>query len=228
MWVSTTRRGAGAAGVVAGLLRGQVAADPGALRARQGRLDEQQVGVAGGVDQLLAGPAVGAEGEPARALESRLTAWVRMKCGTSAKRRGQRADLDRRVAVVLLDRERLLDQLLVAPGADHGAEGLARAGRHDQPRARRVVGPGVAGDRDRLLARGEQQRVGVRDQVDEVVGVHVRDHDRVDVRVVDVLAQLRRTRRRRSRAAASSRPPRPGTRCRPRRRPATPATCRAP
>ena len=58
------------------------------------------------------------------AAESRLTAWVRMKCGTSAKLAVQRADLDGRVAVVLLDRERLLDQLLVAPGADDGAEGL--------------------------------------------------------------------------------------------------------
>ena len=46
--------GAGAPGVVAGLLRGQVAADPGALRARQGRLDEQQVGLARRIDQLLA------------------------------------------------------------------------------------------------------------------------------------------------------------------------------
>ena len=104
--------------------------------------------------------------------------------------RGERADLDGRAAVVLLDRERLLDQLLVTPGADHGAEGLPRARRHDQPRPRRIVGAGVAGHGDRLLARGQQQRVGVGDEIDEVVGVHMRDHHRVDLGVVDVFAQL--------------------------------------
>ena len=70
--------GAGAPGVLAGLAGGQVAADPGALGPRQGRLDEQQVGLARGLDQLLAGPAVGAEGEPAGGSSRRLTAWVRM------------------------------------------------------------------------------------------------------------------------------------------------------
>jgi hypothetical protein len=48
----------------------------------------------------------------------------------------------------------------------------------------------VAGDGDRLLARGEQEPVRVRDQVDEMVRVHVGDDHRVDVRVVDLLTQL--------------------------------------
>ena len=62
--------GAGAAGVLAGLLRGQVAADAGALGPRQGRLDEQQVGVPRDLDELVAGPAVGAEGEAPRARDA--------------------------------------------------------------------------------------------------------------------------------------------------------------
>ena len=80
------------------------------------------------------------------------------------KAQPQRPDLDDRAGVVLLDREGLLDQLLVPPGPDDGAEGLAGAGRDDQPRAGRVVGAGMPGHRHRLLARGQQQRVGVRDR----------------------------------------------------------------
>ena len=38
--------------------------------------------------------------------------------------------------------------------------------------------------------RGVGERVGVGDQVEEVVGVEVRDRDRVDLHVVDPLAQL--------------------------------------
>ena len=53
----------GAAPVVAGLLRGEMAADPGALGARQRGLDEEQVGVARELDELVAGAAIGAEGE---------------------------------------------------------------------------------------------------------------------------------------------------------------------
>ena len=53
MWVSTTARRR-SPGVVSGLPRGHVSAGPGALGARQGRLDHQQVGVAGDLDQLIA------------------------------------------------------------------------------------------------------------------------------------------------------------------------------
>ena len=45
-------------------------------------------------------------------------------------------------------------------------------------------------DRHRLLARRVGQRVGERHEVEEVVGVQVRDHDRVDVDVVDEAPQL--------------------------------------
>ena len=60
--------GAGALGVLAGLRGGQVPADAGALGPRQRRLDDQQVGVAGDLDHLLAGAGVGAVGELAAAL----------------------------------------------------------------------------------------------------------------------------------------------------------------
>jgi hypothetical protein len=60
-----------------------------------------------------------------------------------------------------------------------------------QDRPRRVVGARPAVDRDRLLARRVHERVRVRDEVEDVVGVQVRDDDRVDVDVVHELAQLR-------------------------------------
>ena len=74
---------------------------------------------------------------------------------------------------------------------DHAAEGVARAARRVEHRPRRRVGarPGVDGHG--LLARRVGQRVRVRDEIEEVVGVQVRDDDRVDVDVVDVAAQLR-------------------------------------
>ena len=123
--------------MLAGLLGGQVTTDAGALGARQGRLDEQQVGVPRGVDELLAGPAVGAEGEPPR-LAHEVDGVGEDEMRHLREGRRHRADPDLRVVVVVLDRKGLFDQLLVPPGADHGAEGLASARRHDQPRARRV------------------------------------------------------------------------------------------
>ena len=48
--------------------------------------------------------------------------------------------------------------------------------------------PAIHGNR--LLARRVGERVGVRDEVEEVVGVQVGDHDGVHVHVVDPLAQL--------------------------------------
>ena len=58
--------------VLAGLARGQVAALAGALGARQRRLDQQQVGVARELDQLVVGAAVGAVGEPPPPLRGEL------------------------------------------------------------------------------------------------------------------------------------------------------------
>ena len=103
----------------------------------------------------------------------------------------QRAHLDRRACVVLLDREGLLDQILGTPRADHTAKALGRAGRRDQPRASRGIGTGVTADRNGLLAGRIGQRVGVRDQVKDVISVQVRDQHRVELGVVEVLTELR-------------------------------------
>ena len=75
-----------------------------------------------------------------------------------------------------------------SPGADDPAERLARARRRVQPRPAGVGARPAA--RDRLLAGRVGQRVGERDEIEEVVGVQVRDHDGVDVDVVDEAAQL--------------------------------------
>ena len=62
--------GPGLLGVLARLLGREMTAHPGALRARQRRLDDQQVGVAGDLDDLLAGPGVGAVGDVAAVLRA--------------------------------------------------------------------------------------------------------------------------------------------------------------
>ena len=51
--------------MLAGLARGQMPAVAVALGTRQRRLDQQHVGVARELDELLVGAAVGAVGEPA-------------------------------------------------------------------------------------------------------------------------------------------------------------------
>ena len=67
-WVSTSRLRPRPRAVLARLGRGQVPAVAVALGARQRRLDQQQVGVAGELAQLVVGRAVGAEREPRAAL----------------------------------------------------------------------------------------------------------------------------------------------------------------
>ena len=110
---------------------------------------------------------------------------------------------------------------------DDAPERVAAAGRHVQLGPRGVVGAGPAVDRHRLLARRVGERVGVRHEVEEVVGVEVRDDDGVDVDVVDPLAQLP------EHAVAAVDDDRAAVfldevaRNRPRRRPARRATCRA-
>ena len=65
-WVSSTRLTSRPLGVLARLLRGQVPALAGALRARQRRLDDQQVGVPARTRPACSfGRAVGAVGDPA-------------------------------------------------------------------------------------------------------------------------------------------------------------------
>ena len=82
--------------------------------------------------------------------------------------------------VVLAQLERVLDQAVAAPGADDATEALAGAGRRVES------GPALGA---RAWRVGE--RVGERHEVEEVVRVQVRDHDRVDRGVVGELAQLR-------------------------------------
>jgi hypothetical protein len=103
----------------------------------------------------------------------------------------QRPELERRVGVELAQLERALDVLgLHAARFADAREGLPRPRRPDEQRARRVVRAGPAVDRDRLLARGVGQARGERHEVEEVIGVQVRDHHGVDVHVVDDRAQL--------------------------------------
>ena len=91
-------------------------------------------------------------------------------------------------------------------GRAQAPERVARARRGDQPRARRVGGARPAVDRHRLVARRVGERRRERHEVEDVVGVQVRDHDRVDVRVVARRRAASRTRRSRSRAAGRSSP----------------------
>jgi hypothetical protein len=103
----------------------------------------------------------------------------------------ERAERERLVRLVLRERERPLDVLGVHPGARADLpEGVGGPGRGDQPRAGGRRGAGVAGDRHGLLARRVDQRRCVRHEVEDVVGVQVRDDDRVDLPVLAVAAQL--------------------------------------
>jgi hypothetical protein len=101
-----------------------------------------------------------------------------------------RADVELARGLVLGEVERVLDQVVVAPAADHAAERLLGARGRVQLGPGRVVRAGPAVHGHRLLARRVRERVRVRDQVEEVVGVQVRDDDGVHVDVVDPLAQL--------------------------------------
>ncbi len=119
------------------------------------------------------------------------TALVGRKCGTGPEGDLERAERERLVRLVLRERERALDVLRPHAGARADLpEGLGGARRGDQPRPRGRVGAGVPADRHGLLARRVDQRGRVRDEVEDVVGVQVRDHDRVDLPVLAVAAQL--------------------------------------
>ena len=110
------------------------------------------------------------------------------KCGTGGSGACSGPACEHLGRVVLAQVERALDQVLAAPRPDDAAERVARAGRRVQ-RGRRASVP-ASGDRHRLLARRVGQRVGERDEVEEVVGVQVGEDHRVDVDVVDEAAQL--------------------------------------
>jgi len=101
-----------------------------------------------------------------------------------------RANLDGVGDVVLAQVERVVDQVVVAPRPYHASEHVARTGGGVQHGPRGAVGARPALHRHRLLARRIGQRVGERHEVEEVIGVHVRDHHRIDVAVVAKAAQL--------------------------------------
>jgi hypothetical protein len=101
-----------------------------------------------------------------------------------------RPDLELVGRVVLAQVEGVLDQVVVAPSADHPPERVARPRGNVQLGAGGAVRAGPAVHRHGLLARRVGERVGERDEVEEVVRVEVRDHDGVHVHVVDPLAQL--------------------------------------
>src|SRR6476660_10346206 len=131
----------GAPSMLARVLGREVAANPSALGARQRRLDQQEVRVAGYVDDLLAGPGIGAVDGLAAAVradphgEGLDEMRNRLKSGT------QVADLNLAAGRVLLEAEGALDQVVVAPGPNHLPEGLLGVWRCDQPRTCRVVRP---------------------------------------------------------------------------------------
>ena len=77
-----------------------------------------------------------------------------MKCGTSAKLARSGPISTGELGSYSSTAKACSISVLVAPGADDVAKRLGAPGRRDQPGARRRVGAGVAGDRDRLLARG--------------------------------------------------------------------------
>ena len=116
-------------------------------------------------------------------------AKVSVKCGTCLNR-NRIVPISSSSPGRTPDVEGVLDQVLVAPGADDSPEHLLRAVRRVQLGARGRLRAGPAVDRGGLLARRVGERVGERDQVEEVVRVQMRDHDRVDLGVVAEAAQL--------------------------------------
>ena len=162
-----------------------------ALGARERGFHEDQVRPAVEVVQRVGGAGVGPVDDPSGALG-----------GGDGHREGLRevghrlesdpngADLELACAVVLAQVERLFDQILVAPRADHPPKGGRRPRRDVQLGARRVVGSGPAVDGHGLLSRRVGERIGEGHEIEEVVGVQVRDHHGVHVHVVHPLPQL--------------------------------------
>ena len=134
------------------LLRRQMPAHAVALRPRERRLDQQQIGVPCERAQLVVGRAIRREREPGT-VAANSTALDGMKCGT-----GWNRTVNPPTPTVgrVVDRhgERQLDVVGRHPARTaQPRERLERAGRREQARPRRMVGAGVAGDGDRLLAR---------------------------------------------------------------------------
>ena len=136
-----------------------------------------------------------------------------MKWGTSRKRGSKSPPPSAAIRVVLLELEGVLDQILVAPAADHPPEDSRAPGGAIRARSRGAVGAGPRRHGNRLLARGVGERVGVGDEVEDVVGVQVADEHARRARCSRGAGGACRRRRCRSRGAATSRRPGPGSRC---------------
>src|SRR5829696_2105866 len=160
------------------------------LRSGERPLDDQQVSAARSVDDLAAGTRVGAVDDLAATLGADPDGEGLDEMRDRVKARPDISDLDPVARLVLLDPEGALDQVVVAPGPDDLPEGLLRSRRRDQPRPGGLIGPLPDVHRDRLLLRRVDQRVGVRDEVEEVIRVQVGDEDAVDLGVVDALPEL--------------------------------------
>ena len=119
------------------------------------------------------------------------TAFVGRKCGTGRKATssGPSENVSSGAYSVSANARSMCSGRMPGARADL-PERVGGAGGRDQPRAGGGVGAGVPGDRDGLLARRVDQRRRVGHEVEDVVGVQVRDDDRVDLPVLAVAAQL--------------------------------------
>src|SRR4051812_43876655 len=177
--------------VLARLTRCQVAARPLPLGPGERGLDEQQVGLAGELDERLGRRGVGREGEAATVVGGAHGDRVRAGEVRDLVERERERPNRRLVALAVLAQvEGVVDEVLRPPRAGDPPEHVPRAGRRDEPRAGRLVGarPHVHGHR--LLARGVRERIGVGDDVEDVVGVEMREDDRVDLRVIPEAPEL--------------------------------------
>ena len=181
MWVRTSRRAPARRPCSPASSGRQVPARALALGARERGLDQQQVGVLREGAQGVAGRGVGAVGErrPSPATE---TAWVGQEVRDGLEAYLEHADADRRARVVLLEREGVSMCSSRMPAAAHRRRNASRApgGAISRGRGGSSV-PGLAVDRHRLVARRVGEARGEGHEVQDVVGVQVRDHDRVDL-----------------------------------------------
>ena len=172
------------------------------------------------------GRGVGAVGDAAAGAGEVETAWVGRKCGTGLEADRERADPDgcrrgrtprarRRSRVVPRSSRRPRTGAGTCHAPPGGASSRGRGGS-SVPGGRRPA-PAVA--------RRIGERRGERHEVQDVVGVQVRDHDRVDLAVVDDRAELAEHAAAAVEQQAGAAVTRRDSRCMPLRRPARQGTC---
>ena len=144
----------------------------------QGRLAEQQVGIGREVGQAVTRSRVGGVGEPAPiGLHAEAPAGD-VVLGPDGGHRDA-PEGQRRRTVVLRDPEARLEVLRIAGALGEVQQLIGRSGRHEdaQPLILRTLAPWID------VAQG--------DEVEHVVGVHVADHDRVELVGVVATHELR-------------------------------------